>query len=896
MLTGWRPALRIARRDVLRSRGRSALVVAMVGLPVALVTALATMYVTNDVSPVESIPSRLGTTAAELTTEGAGPVVQDPVGANQSFSATSTPAAPLTASELQRLTRGSVIDVPRTGTSIRTARGSLSADAVVVDPLAPALAGAFDVTQGRMPRTDTEVLVTRALAARDLGVGSTIALQDGARPATVVGVIATPYPASRDLVVARPGLGLTLGENTVHRYLLDRDRPVLWPEVRALNAAGVGVFSRAVVDSPPSDWRSTLPADSGIGTPTSADTAARTVLALVIFSVVLEVVLLAGPAFAVGVRRQSRQLALVAAVGGTRRDVRRVVLAQSLVLGAGSAVLGAALGLGIAAVAAQVIPRVSTSELGPWEVDWRYVGAALALGALASVGAALFPAISAARADVVAVLSGRRGQAPGRRGWPVVGAALVAAGTALVLTLGVRPGGELMVAFGTLAMVLGAIALMPLLIGLVGRLGSHLPLPLRLATRDSARQRARTAPAVAAVMAAVAGVTTLAIASSSDFEQSRRDYQPTLRPGVTTLEQYDASPDTVRTWRAFDRAAAAAVPGRTVLPIRAPGSPTSSRQLYVAKPGCPALPPVQDDSSSTPEQMACQQWMVADPFNGYGRSEGLVAEPDALSALGIELDAGQRAVLAEGGVLLPLATLVHDGHATLTTYTYTDGGQPTGVRSRVVRAGYLAPFGHAALVDSVVVTPAGATALGLGHHRTGGVLSAGAPIGTATQARLEESVRGVSETAHVYTERGFVESFALPLVGLAAVAVLVVLVGTLTATGLALADSRPDLATLAAVGARPRTRRTMAAAQALVIGLLGAATGVALGLVPGIAAAHPLTSGASSVGGEPVRSGAVIAIPWLLLLAVAVAVPLVAAAAAGIGVRSRLPLTRRLGQ
>ena len=410
MLTGWRPALRIARRDVLRSRGRSALVVAMVGLPVALVTALATLYVTNDVSPVESIPSRLGATAAALS-NGGGAVLQDPTMNSQSFVGTST-TAPLTAPQLQHLTGGTVIDLPSTGTSIRTARGSLSAEAVVIDPLTPALAGAFTVVQGRMPRADSEVLVTRQLAAHDLGVGSAIALQDGARPATVVGVIATPYAAAGDLVVARPGLGLTLGDNTAHRYLLDRDRPVLWPEVRALNAAGVSVFSRAVVENPPSDWRSTLPPDSGIGAPTGADTAARTVLVLVIFSVVLEVVLLAGPAFAVGVRRQSRQLALVAAAGGTRRDVRRVVLAQSLVLGAGSAVLGAALGIGVAAVAAQVIPRVTTSELGPWQVDWRYVGAAGALGALASVGAALFPAISAARADVVAVLSGRRGQAP----------------------------------------------------------------------------------------------------------------------------------------------------------------------------------------------------------------------------------------------------------------------------------------------------------------------------------------------------------------------------------------------------------------------------------------------------------------------------------------------------
>ncbi len=49
----------------------------------------------------------------------------------------------------------------------------------------------------------------------------------------------------------------------------------------------------------------------------------------------LEIVLLAGPAFAVSARRRQRQLALVAANGGTPAHVRRIVLADGVVLGAG---------------------------------------------------------------------------------------------------------------------------------------------------------------------------------------------------------------------------------------------------------------------------------------------------------------------------------------------------------------------------------------------------------------------------------------------------------------------------------------------------------------------------------------------------------------------------------
>ena len=66
--------------------------------------------------------------------------------------------------------------------------------------------------------------------------------------------------------------------------------------------------------------------------------------------------------------------------------------------------------------------------------------------------------------------------------------------------------------------------------------------------------------------------------------------------------------------------------------------------------------------------------------------------------------------------------------------------------------------------------------------------------------------------------------------------------GTLTATFLALSDARPDLATLSAVGASPRTRRGVAASYAVVVGLVGAVLGAAVGFIPGIAVTWPLTS------------------------------------------------------
>lgn len=116
--------------------------------------------------------------------------------------------------------------------------------------------------------------------------------------------------------------------------------------------------------------------------------------------------------------------------------------------------------------------------------------------------------------------------------------------------------------------------------------------------------------------------------------------------------------------------------------------------------------------------------------------------------------------------------------------------------------------------------------------------------------------------------------------------------GTLTATFLALSDARPDLATLGAVGAAPRTRRTVAAAYALVVGAVGSVLGALVGLVPGIAVTYPLT--------RPIDYGSGVAgpthhldVPWVLLGVVVVGLPLLSALVVAVTSRSRLPLVAR---
>ncbi|MGN6611869.1 MAG: FtsX-like permease family protein [Angustibacter sp.] len=918
---GWRAALRVARRDVLRAKGRNALVVAMVGLPVLGVSTFATVYTTDNISPVEALPQQMGAAQAQVLPVSRQPVDQEPDGSNWVQVAgpdgqpeNEEPESPWTPPELQRALGRPVLSVMSTGVSVRTERGRLSAHVVAADTSAPILTGFVGLRTGRLPASDDEALVSPWLAEHGFPIGSRVVVEGSggddasAAPrgsARVVGVAVVPSTFDSAVVVAPPGsAAVKAADGDVnHTYLLTGSQPVSWAQVRALNAKGLVVVSRSVVLDPPKDWRSTL-SDPEVFSHGGSGSQDRAVLVFVVFSIILEVVLLAGPAFAVGVRRQRRQLALVVAAGGTARDVRRIVLSQALVTGGLASVASAVAGVPLAGLIVWALPRLRPqTTLGPFDVAWLPLIAAAALGAVAAIVAAWFPARSAARQDVVQVLAGRRGQVRSHRGLPVLGVVLLAAGVAAALLRGTRPGGEFWVAGGTLVMVLGAIALLPAVVGAVGRLGRRLPLGLRLAARDSARQRGRTAPAVAAVMAAVAGVTTLAIGASSDFAQSRADYRPRLPSGVTTLQagEVDAA-----WWSFAGQTVAGLVPGRHLLPTGELGRThrMSSWQpgVYVRPPGCPAVPETPD----TPPR--CTNWQFGGaseqtPVTWNGTTS-VVAEPATLAALGYHLSAAQVAVLEQGGVLVPSAALIdRTGHARLTTYETNYADDRTTVRDvRTVRlpAAALAPHRENGLLTVVgaIVTPETASAAGLAWAQNGGVLSpSSTPLSRDAQDRLEEVLRGSAQYVEIYTERGFDEKFTLPLIGLIVIATLAVLVGTLTATGLALVDGRPDAATLAAVGARPRTRRTMAAAQAVVIGLLGSLTGIAVGVVPGLAVTWPLTAARfdEATGGTQ-WSSPIIDVPWLLLTVVGIGVPLLAAAVAGLGVRSRLPMTRRLGQ
>jgi putative ABC transport system permease protein len=110
--------------------------------------------------------------------------------------------------------------------------------------------------------------------------------------------------------------------------------------------------------------------------------------------------------------------------------------------------------------------------------------------------------------------------------------------------------------------------------------------------------------------------------------------------------------------------------------------------------------------------------------------------------------------------------------------------------------------------------------------------------------------------------------------------------------GLAAADGRADLSTLAAVGASPRVRRALSLSQSGVIAGLGSLLGALAGL--GAAAAVLFALNRAYADLWPAPAPYPIAVPWLNLGPALLVVPLISMLGGGLLTPSRLPIERRL--
>ena len=902
-LGGWRAALRVARREARRTRGRSALVLAMIMLPVAATAFIAVAQDTFTLTPNERANRLMGTAQAMVAWPHDGPVQQDPahLDAFGSFGAPSSAPEPTAPPSIERLLALLPPGTRATGDqvgalAVDTAAGTGTLGARMLDVADPLARGVYRQLSGRAPASADEVVLTPAAARRlGAGVGGRVRLADGSRTLQVVGIVEDPEDLKATTIILRPGAlpPQALSDNRQNqRWLVATPGPLTWAQVKQLNSHGLVAVSRHVLAYPPSQAERYPGFESG-------NDPQLGVAALVGGLAMLEVILLAGSAFAVAARRRRRDLALVAAAGGTPAQLRRIVLADGVVLGTVAAVSGVALGIAVAAASRPLLERLSSLRTGAFRVFPEALAALAALAVVTGVLAALVPAWIAARQDVVAALAGRRGITRSRRRWVVLGAVLVTAG-ALVAATGARRADATVIVAGLVVVELGLVLCTPALVGLVAGVGRLLPLAPRIALRDSARNRTAAAPAISAVMAAVAGSLAVGVVLVGVSERSRDSYRVLGRPGDVFVLSFGRTvpPEVVAALRS-------AMPIKQIHRISLPscggggaGSCVVGRRVPTAR-ACPydllGRDPTPAEQRAARRDSRCDG--VGDRYQYFGGmvSTGgmtVIIDPAAVGAvanLAAEDADRAAAALRAGNVVVDDPRQLDSGRVTLAITTVTSFGDK-GTTKTVTAPGVALP--HRPQAPIAMMTTLTARSLGLGSVASVALATTSRVPTVAEEDRLRATLGSqLDKELGIYVERG-------PQAGTPGLVVLAIVAGVITlgaaaiATGLAAADSRADLSTLAAVGASPRVRRALSLSRSGVIAGLGSLLGAIAGLGAATAVLFALNQAYADLWPAPAPYP--IAVPWLNLGVALLVVPLISMLSAGMLTPSRLPIERRL--
>lgn len=891
---------------------------ALVATPVLLITAFLTFFTSQDIDLEEGIDRHLGSSVAALR------IAQSGGGFVQGWGWEADPVARVTPGydasdgwDTGRVSATVGSPVVPVGKTLAEPDGP---EAVVTGPGGPLRVLVLDgqpagvtaplasLRSGRWAAREGEVVVTPAGVAQGLPEAGPVSLRlEGAgQPIslTVVGVADAAYDAGTNADLVLPADGELVGVEW--RWLVERDAPVLLAEAQEWASYGLIVESRQVqLDPPPGqDWRD--------------QDARRTALyyAMVGLAVLVETVLLAGPAFAVSAARQRHSLALAGAQGAARADVRRAVVAYGLVLAVvatvSAAVVGAVLGLGGALVLARLRPG---QHVAP-ELPWQWTTPLVLASVLAAGVAAWWPARGATRLDLMSVLRGQVVSVRVGRGWPLLGGVLALAGAAcLWRALTVEPYQAMPWTLGGAVLVgLGSMLLVPSILSLVARPAAGAPLTWRLASRDALRQRSRAVPAVLAITAAVGVMAAAVTVQTSSTANQERQYTVLVPRGTVSVATTDlgvGEPADADLVPAITEAAGRVLDGATAYPLEVivggpgidpvTGEPEDDHPVRSLVPGdCRAqdvTPRYEEDG-----QPACYAGpnliYLATPVAALERTGGL--EPQ------------MREVLEAGGILLwdrlsgEEAMAPGRGEVLAVTAPARATGRENGVEltGPVVLTRIPVYVTTSAQMDALRVSrslpPAAylsdeaADALGWTGATTEALVAQDRAITPAQATALQEALQG--HDVSVYLERGFVSPASDRIITLVTLGVfaLVALGAVVISTALAVSEGRRDSVTMAAVGATRCTRRLLAALHAVVVGVVGVCLGLVLGLTVGGVMSWVSTSmnySSTSYDGF-LGEGGVVEVPWLGLLAVVVAVPLLAAAVAWVSVRRAPSMTR----
>ncbi|MFF6995562.1 ABC transporter permease [Streptomyces sp. NPDC008313] len=228
--------------------------------------------------------------------------------------------------------------------------------------------------------------------------------------------------------------------------------------------------------------------------------------------------------FTMLVAQRTRELALLRAVGASRRQVTRSVLLEALVVGLVAAVTGLAAGIGIGAGMRSLMGTLgATVPDGPLVVSSGTVATALLVGVLITMLAAWLPGRRAAKIPPVAAMSSVHAKATTKSlvVRNALGALLAGAGVAVVLYATTMDGsdGQAPMGFGAALLITGVFVLTPLLsrplIAAAAPLLRAFGVAGKLARQNSVRNPRRTAATASALMIGLTLITGMTVMAGS---------------------------------------------------------------------------------------------------------------------------------------------------------------------------------------------------------------------------------------------------------------------------------------------------------------------------------------------------------------------------------------------
>ena len=718
-----------------------------------------------------------------------------------------------------------VLDTVRSVAGVRAAEGSITGYALLTDTEGQAittaggaptmgynlpddeeLRGETVIRSGHAPRGPHQVAIDASSAEdHDIALGSTIKVlfRGPTQEFTVVGTVG--FGDSKDL-----------GGTTAAYFDTDTAAQVLgqpgtYDSIRVSAADGVG--AKALTQRLDAVLPDGAEAVTGAAVAKESSDAVNEDLAFVtiMFGIFAGIALFVGSfiiwnTFTMIVSQRSREIALLRAVGATRRQVMRNLVAEAFLLGAFASAVGLALGVGVAKGLTLLMDVVGFSlPSTASQLQARTVVVSLLVGTVVTVVASLVPARRATKVlPIEALREATPGSRPPSRTRIALGTLIGGAGLTGVLTGLYSGGGGTLVMLGILGLIVGVLTLMPLAARpLASAIGA--PLRMRGVPGDLARQNAmrnprRTASTAAALMIGLTLVVSMGVfasslkASFSDILGDSTNADLYLTTASSQAEGY--SPEASK--------AAAAVAGVRLV------SPTGFGEARIA--GEPTF---------------------------YSSVDPATAE----AALDLDVSSGSASDLGEDGVLVKRK--VAKAHGWQVGDTVPAEFAETGKHELRV-AGIYDRTGGFVESDFVLGLPAQEAFAGERLDANAIVmLDKGADL-TEVKERIAAALADHPDTRVLDQEEfekvasGFIDQLLAFVSVMLLLAVFIALLGIVNTLALSVHERTRELGLLRAVGATRGQVRAMVRWESVVISLIGAAAGAVLGTGIGITLAQAL--------------------------------------------------------